>query len=577
VYSEVPMMARILLGLPAAGAIALALVGCSADSEFKMSADEGAYYDTGAGDAAGGDGGGAPNDDDGDIGGEVEDDFLRLLPAATDRYVFVANPTRDTVTRISVDTLEVITVGVGNNPAVVVTTPDYTRAVTFNQDSDDVSIIDSSTLAVVEVPVRENFNNMVMSPDGRWVICYHDQAIEEETSGSGGVSSFNEISLVDTQNEVHWPQVVGFQPNQVQYSADSGLAVVVSDENLAVIDLTAEAPSPVLVQIAEDLGDPPAAEEVVVTPDGGFALVRQYGVDNLVVVNLATLEVSRIPAGSNPTDLDLDPTGELAVVVARDSQELYVYEVADLVSAASFAPERGDTGDTGVDDGPPGPGGLDTGDTGGGDSGEPDSGPVAQVYSLPADEIIGSLLFAPSGDKAILYTTAAREARYHVWDLASGDIDVHLLEKPIRSMGISPTGDSMLVFHTLEDADEADPTSPFYGEEALTIIDLDDFRSNPLLLDAPPAAYANSNDGEWGYFIMEDQPSLIAIDYSTLLYTPVTLYSAAVHVGVLPDSPYAYVNQEHDLGRISFYTPSEVDGGVLETITGFELNAGIEH
>jgi hypothetical protein len=33
------------------------------------------------------------------------------------------------------------------------------------------------------------------------------------------------------------------------------------------------------------------------------------------------------------------------------------------------------------------------------------------------------------------------------------------------------------------------------------------------------------------------------------------------------------VSQDHDLGRISFYDP---DDDSLETLTGFELNSGIE-
>ena len=40
---------------------------------------------------------------------EEEDNFLALAPAATDSYVFVANPTRDTVTRIAVPGLQVDT------------------------------------------------------------------------------------------------------------------------------------------------------------------------------------------------------------------------------------------------------------------------------------------------------------------------------------------------------------------------------------------------------------------------------------------------------------------------------------
>ena len=50
-----------------------------------------------------------PSTDD-DLGSETENDFLRLVPATTDKYVFVANPARNTVTRVSVPSLDVITV-----------------------------------------------------------------------------------------------------------------------------------------------------------------------------------------------------------------------------------------------------------------------------------------------------------------------------------------------------------------------------------------------------------------------------------------------------------------------------------
>ncbi len=42
---------------------------------------------------------------------------------------------------------------------------------------------------------------------------------------------------------------------------------------------------------------------------------------------------------------------------------------------------------------------------------------------------------------------------------------------------------------------------------------------------------------------------------------------------MLPDTDTAYVDQEHDLGQLSFY---DAAADVLETITGFELNAEIE-
>ena len=78
--------------------------------------------------------------DDG-FGSETESDFMSLRPATTNVFVFVANPDRNTVTRIKVPELEVMTAEVGVEPLLVETSSDYTRAVTFNKGSDDISIM----------------------------------------------------------------------------------------------------------------------------------------------------------------------------------------------------------------------------------------------------------------------------------------------------------------------------------------------------------------------------------------------------------------------------------------------------
>ena len=48
-------------------------------------------------------------------------------------------------------------------PTEVVVTPDYSLAAAFNADSNSVSIIDIATDAVEELPVREDFNDILIS------------------------------------------------------------------------------------------------------------------------------------------------------------------------------------------------------------------------------------------------------------------------------------------------------------------------------------------------------------------------------------------------------------------------------
>jgi DNA-binding beta-propeller fold protein YncE len=523
------------LPIPTLWLAALALSACSSTG---LSGD----YATAATDASTSWG----DDDDIDWNGDDDDDStteppeqeadqLALPPAQTEKYVFVANPDRDTVTRINVRSQEVDTTAVGNGPDLVLTTPDYTAAVVHNRGEDTVSLIEAASLDQRVVPVRQDLNQMVMSPDGAWVVLFHDIARERPDDPiPQGLQSFNEISLIHTVTGEHFPMAVGFNPRMVRYTADSTRALVVSDAYLAVIDLLDDQPLPDLIELSPDVIDPPEAEEVVVSGTGAFAFVRQFGTDEVLVVDLDAETVDAIPVGLNPTDLDLSPDGLQAVVVARGSRELWRLRADD-----PFAP--------------------------------------ADVLPFPDDLPMGSLLFDPTGDQAVLYTTASALDRFMTWDLSDDTIRTRALVKPVTGMAITPTGESMLAFHTFADAPDAD-LSPFSGSWALSIFSLEDFRSNPLKLPGEPIGYANSQDGDRGYFIMDGQPFLSLLDYTTMLADEVPLKSDPLYVGVLPnldggDEPPAWVSQDHELGRISFYDPNTTD---LETITGFELNAAIE-
>ncbi|MES2640295.1 MAG: hypothetical protein V4850_12450 [Myxococcota bacterium] len=507
--------------------LVLLLASCSSyDLGISAEEDDGARDDTGGSSADADVDGDTDDDDDGPP--EEEDDFLSLAPSATDAYVFVANPTRDTVTRISVPSLEVLTTAVGEGPSVIQTTADYSRAVTLNEGDDSVSIIEAATLDVVNVDIRPNFNRLALSGDAAWVMAWYDPDLDEG-GGDGGVQSFNEVSFVRLDVGAHTPLAVGFNPRGVRWSEDGTLALVVSDASLALIDLTAATLAPTLIEIADDPVDAPEAEEVELSPDGTYAYVRQFGSNDLVVVDLVTLAVDRVTVGDNPTDLDLSPDGNQLTVVSRGAQELWVLEATN---------------------------------------------PFADATVVPFESPYGSLLYTGDGTQAILYTNASLLASFAVWDTTTGTITERSLVKPVQSFGVSPTGGSLLAFHTREDATDADPDSPFAGEWALTLIDLGDFRQNPMLLPAEPTSYTTSDDGRYGYFVMEGNKWLEVLDFETLLYEEVTLKSPPVHLGVLPGSETAWVSQDHDLGRLSFYDP---DADTLDTITGFELNSEIEH
>lgn len=503
------------------------LAACSSDNSLKGSADQAdTGFDFDAGDAD------ADTDADADDtgGSETEDPYFKLPPAATESYVFVANPDRDTVTRIKVPELSVDTRDVGQNPTQVQTTGDYRRAVTLNEGSDDVSIIDAESFEVQTVAIRENFNAMSLSTDGQWTACWYNPDAESASS-SGGIQTFNEVSFVNLETGEHTPMVVGFNPRSIRWSADGTLAVVISDASLAIVDLTASTLVPELVPLAEDELNAPAAEEVELSPDSNWAFVRQFGTSDIVVVDLHGLTADFVPVGDNPTDLDLSPDGSEVAVMSRGSHELWLFDAVD-----PFATPR--------------------------------------IVATPADTTYGSVLYAGSSGKAVLYTNATLTPQFATWDTTTDVISEHSLVKPVKSMAVSPTGGSLLVFHTEDDADDADTTSAFYGEWALTLVDLDDFRQNPILLPAEPSGYSTTTDGNYGFYLIDGYNFLEVLDFQTMLPEEIELKSAPVFVGNLPETDIAFASQEHELGRISFYA---ADQGTLDTVTGFELNSQIDH
>ena len=511
------------------------LLGGCAESALRGASDD----DDDWGDEFGDDDDDAPgsndgDDDDEDAGAEEEEDFLSTEPRGTDVYVFVANPERDTVSKIDAWTRAIETIEVGDEPTQVLVSGDYLRAVTFNASDDSVSIIDVNTNDVTNLAVREDFNFIQMSPNGRWVAAYFNAGLEGADFDISGVRSFTEVSFVDTVEKRVESYSVGFNPKQIQFTAASDRAVVISDSFMTVADLQVTPIALDLVDLGADPVDPPTAAEVEVTPTGNWAFIRYEGFDMIQAVHLETGELGDLDAGLNPTDLDLSPDGAQAIVVARSSSELRIFDAEDPLNV------------------------------------------TPETLPTPVESTIGSLVLAPSGDLGLLFTTVALEDRITFWDRTNDTLVTRGLEKPVEAVAISPDGESALIIHTLEDA--AGENDIFTNSHALTVVDLNTWLTNPVGLESKPTRWTTSNDGRYSLFIMENNRNVGVVDYATRLVDDLLVPSQPVHIGMMPletdpENALGWVSQEHELGRISFIEPYSLS---VETVTGFELNSNID-
>jgi len=344
------------------------------------------------------------------------------------------------------------------------------------------------------------------------------------------------VSVVVLAYEVHHEVVVGTVPHDVVFTEGGQTAAVVSDDYLVVLSLSGAWPVPLRVGLSEGLIEPPVAEEVVLSSDGRTALVRQFGIDEISVIDLLKGTRDPLSVGGNPTDLDVTVDGASAVVVCRGSNELWVLDLSN-----PFA--------------------------------------EADVIAMPEGEVFGSVSLSADGQLGVLYSTASGQSRYGVWRRSAGDVVSRSLEKPVSAVGLSPNGGTALMFHDVDNGADVDPESVFYDAYAITMVDLQSLFANPIKLAAEPLSYAHSADGQTGFFVLEDQPYLGVLDYNTIGHDLQQLPSEPVHLGVLPGSNMAFVNQVQPLGRLSFFDADlrGSDQSPLQTITGFELNAAIDN
>ena len=89
----------------------------------------------------------------------------------------------------------------------------------------------------------------------------------------------------------------------IEFAADSSLAAVVSDNAVALVDLTTRPLKPEMITLSHSL-EPPRAEELVLSPDGRWGFLRQFEASSLMVLDLPGRGLEMVAVGENPTDLE---------------------------------------------------------------------------------------------------------------------------------------------------------------------------------------------------------------------------------------------------------------------------------
>src|SRR5690606_38967536 len=285
------------------------------------------------------------------------------------------NPDSGRVALVDALTREVRTLPAGLGPTYLAALggDGENRAIVLNTGSSDATLFRRAAdgqLTQLAIPTHRNATAWATSASGRWAIAWSDAARLGPLDATEGLQ---DITVIDLGSDPPRPArfSVGYRPVQVMIDAAETRAYAVTRDGISVIEL-GDAPrvsnDVILVSneeaLAGTLGEP-VLDDVPLTRDGRFALLRFRGAAKLKIIELASNRSQVLELPGEVSDIDLGGAGERAVAVVRSTAQVAVFELG-----------------AALDD------------------------PAAVVLHAFAGEVIGSAALPDSGDAALLFTNA---------------------------------------------------------------------------------------------------------------------------------------------------------------------------
>jgi hypothetical protein len=476
---------------------------------------------------------------------EPEPAFVFSAPAASARFVWIANETRGTVARVGFDTgaLRISTSRVGARPGALVASRNEDMALVLNEGSDSVSIVRVSEAGEDTVEFVEGIpgaNRLVMDESGEFAAIWFDAREQESGDPFGPLAEVGLLRLDRTPAELHVLSVgVGIQ--DARFRDAGGELLVFTDEGVSRVDaptVTSDRFIPPVRVAAEGeellFGDD---REFVVSSSGASVMVRNPDDPVLRVVDLRTEAIAELVFDAPLTDVDAIPgAGQAVALDGSDTVWLFdtaAFELGERVERTGIA--------------------LD--------------GLGARFATVSPD---GEVM-AISGGVGELWLALVS---------LDGDVRVFNLRKGVRTVSFSPDSRSVVVIHNKL------PGEPVAGEPeadllakswAYSVVDVESGATKLVRTEAEPTQ-AVADDATRSLFLrVVSEPRGIHhvewFDLESFDSRRIEFNGVPDAIGLIPGVHTLYVSQTHDLGRIALL---DIITGELREITGYELNALIE-
>lgn len=460
--------------------------------------------------------------------------FLGVRPAVTEAFIFVANPSIDSISKISVarpHTIEIIPTGL--YPSVIKTTQN--RVLVLNQGDHSVTFVTATTNKTFTVPIPKDINEIAFHPAG-FGLAYVDTAKLMPGTIENGSRSLDVVSVIDISAARVTSRAIGFAPKNIVFTTAASptpLALVATDAKGTLFNLeTAEG---IPLEFSETLTSS-TLEEALITPNGTLAFFREAGLKGVRVLETANRAVRTIGADLVPTDMDLAPDGKTLFLSYRttDATPRYRLSLFDAQTPALTA--------------------------------------LGATYSTRQYR---QTEFTPNGLKAVLFSGLGEEPVVGIYDVATQQIRDVLVVLPVAGTVIAPDGRTAILIHRNFFA------TGFFQKPTLSLLNLETGETPTIELQGQLDAIDFSYDGAFAFVTTKNPHYLLILSLRNGIHVTEALDDEPLYMAALsnPIGGKAFVTQRYETGRITFVDVIDVMANVIydkEILTGFLLGTQVE-
>jgi hypothetical protein len=567
---------------------------------------------------------------------EQEQKLDFLAPQAGAHYVYVANPSRNTVSAILSETLAITELAPGDSPTYIATVPGQDIALVINAGSHTLRILNGTSMNDSPIPIVTKANTIAIAPDGLHAVIWFDASqlgTGGSTTATTATGSSQEVSVVDlspsaAKDKVVISMSIGYNPSAVVFSSDSAAAFVVTDDGifeLRFANITAPAIAPFTplgnsspVSFVADAGAPlPSAPDAQILDSGATADSQTPPIDGGVTSSGALpLDSGTLDAGATqdllaaksdsgttqnpapdvatvvptsysgkPVDVSVTSAGDYAIARIDGSPELLLinlktHTVTSLIMSSQVTdldllPASNQAFAVLRDESKLVRIDVPDGFTGG----------KPQVVWPFDGATVGSVTLSAQGKYAVLYTTAIPSERLVIVDFAKSEPLTVNLTKAIRAIAIAPDESSALILHPAptpsgSGGNPGQSSSTADTGYAYTMVRLQDGYWKVVSTAANPNPFAITPDSAYAFVLLRDDKASVRIaeriSLTSYLVDDFLLGSPPNSIAALSGSHNVFVGQVYSEGRISFIDWTTDNATSVRTVTGFALNGRIQ-